>query len=73
MPSLLEAHKLSRARHRSASTGPNMEGLFDKLDEETSELRQYLQEFPAPRSTPGRPPAWLASGRQTVPERCENV
>ncbi len=45
-----------------------MEGLFDKLAEETSELRQHLQEFPAPGPRPeGRGVA--GSGRQTVPEK----
>ena len=67
MPSLLEAHKLSS---RSAQVGfdwPNMEGLFDKLSEETSELRRLLQEFPAPGPHPeGRGVA--GSGRQSIPE-----
>ena len=67
MPSLLEAHKLSS---RAAQTGfdwPNMDGLFDKLAEETAELRQRLQEFPAPGPRPeGR--GLAGSGRQKVPE-----
>jgi MazG family protein len=67
MPSLLEAHKLSSRAAQIGFDWPNMEGLFDKLDEETSELRQYLQEFPAPGPRPeGRGVA--GSGRQTVPE-----
>jgi NTP pyrophosphatase (non-canonical NTP hydrolase) len=41
--------------------------LFDKLAEETAELRQHLQEFPAPGPKPeGRGVA--GSGRQTIPE-----
>jgi len=44
-----------------------MEGLFVKLGEETAELRQHLQEFPAPGPRPeGR--GMAGSGRQTVPE-----
>jgi NTP pyrophosphatase (non-canonical NTP hydrolase) len=44
-----------------------MEGLFDKLGEETTELREHLQEFPAPGPRPeGRGVA--GSGRQAVPQ-----
>ena len=67
MPSMLEAHKLSS---RAAQTGfdwPHMEGLFEKLAEETAELRQQLQEFPAPGPHPeGRGVA--GSGRQIISE-----
>jgi ATP diphosphatase len=67
MPSLLEAHKLSSRAAQVGFDWPNMDGLFDKLAEETSELRQHLQEFPAPGPRPeGRGVA--GSGRQTVPE-----
>jgi MazG family protein len=67
MPSLMEAHKLSS---RAAQTGfdwPNIEGLFEKLREETEELRSELKEFPAPGPVPqGRGVA--GSGRTVVPE-----
>jgi MazG family protein len=67
MPSLLEAHKLSSRAAQMGFDWPNMEGLFDKLSEETLELRQHLQEFPAPGPRPeGRGVA--GSGRQTIPE-----
>jgi MazG family protein len=52
MPSLMEAYKLSS---RAAQTGfdwPDMEGLFEKLHEETVELQQELKEFPAPGPRP---------------------
>jgi nucleoside triphosphate diphosphatase len=52
MPALLEAHKLSS---RAANVGfdwPNIEGLFDKLREETAELQEHLKEFPAPGPQP---------------------
>ncbi len=67
MPSLLEAHKLSSRAAQVGFDWPNVEGLFEKLAEETTELRQHLQEFPAPGPRPeGRGVA--GSGRQTVPE-----
>lgn len=52
MPALLEAHKLST---RAANVGfdwPHVEGLFDKLREETAELQEHLKEFPAPGPQP---------------------
>jgi len=68
MPSMLEAHKLSS---RVAGVGfdwPNVDGLFDKLREETCELREHLKEFPAPGPHPqGRDVA--GSGRTVIPAR----
>src|ERR1022692_1254347 len=67
MPSLLEAHKLSSRAAQVGFDWPNIEGLFDKLAEETSELRQHLKDFPAPGPHPeGRGVA--GSGRQTISE-----
>jgi MazG family protein len=67
MPSLLEAHKLSSRAAQIGFDWPEIEGLFDKLVEETRELRQHLQEFPAPGPRPeGRGVA--GSGRQIIPE-----
>src|SRR5271157_3689854 len=40
MPSLLEAYKLSSRAAQAGFDWPNVEGLFDKLNEETSELRE---------------------------------
>jgi MazG family protein len=67
MPSLLEAHKLSSRAAQAGFDWPRVEGLFDKLDEETDELREQLKEFPAPGPRPqGRGVA--SSGRTVVPE-----
>ncbi len=70
MPSLIEAHKLSS---RAAQTGfdwPNIDGLFEKLQEETNELREQLREFPAPGPVPqGRGVA--SSGKTVVPEQLQ--
>lgn len=52
MPALLEASKISS---RAAQTGfdwPNIDGLFDKLTEETNELKAELKQFPAPGPQP---------------------
>ena len=67
MPALLEAHKLSSRAAQVGFDWPDIEALFDKLAEETDELRQHLQEFPAPGPRPeGRGVA--GSGRQAIPE-----
>jgi MazG family protein len=69
MPALLEAHKLSSRAAHVGFDWPNIDGLFDKLREETEELQEHLREFPAPGPRPqargvagaGRPqvPDWL--------------
>src|SRR5208283_2889377 len=67
MPALLEAHKLSSRAAQVGFDWPHIEALFDKLAEETDELREHLQEFPAPGPRPeGRGIA--GSGRQAIPE-----
>ncbi len=67
MPSLLEAHKLSSRAAQVGFDWPNVEGLFDKLEEETHELREHLKHFPAPGPRPqGRGVA--GAGRTVVPE-----
>jgi nucleoside triphosphate diphosphatase len=43
MPALLEAHKLSSRAARVGFDWPEISGLFEKLAEETSELREELQ------------------------------
>ena len=67
MPALLEAHKLSSRAARTGFDWPNIDGLFEKLHEETDELRAELKEFPAPGPSPeGKGIA--GSGRQKIPE-----
>jgi MazG family protein len=52
IPALLEAFKLSSRASRVGFDWPNIEALFDKLHEETEELRENLKEFPAPGPEP---------------------
>src|ERR1022692_3439105 len=46
MPALLEAHKLSSRAAHVGFDWPEMEGLFEKLAEETAELRDALKGAP---------------------------
>ena len=70
MPSLLEAHKLSSRAAEAGFDWPEVGGLFDKLREETGELREHLKEFPAPGPRPqGRGIA--GSGRTSIPEKLQ--
>jgi MazG family protein len=62
MPSLMEAHKISTRVANVGFDWPNIEGLFEKLSEETAELRRNLEEYPAR----GPQPQWanaVASAR----------
>ncbi len=68
MPSLLEASKLSSRAAQAGFDWPDVEGLFDKLGEETDELREHLKDFPDPGPRPqGRGVA--GSGRTVVPDQ----
>ena len=49
MPALMEAYKLSSRAAHVGFDWPEIEGLFDKLEEETAELREELK-CPGPRS-----------------------
>jgi tetrapyrrole methylase family protein/MazG family protein/ATP diphosphatase len=67
MPALLEGHKLSSRAAHVGFDWPNINGLFEKLSEETEELREHLREFPAPGPQPhGRGVA--GSGKPQIPE-----
>jgi MazG family protein len=67
MPALLEAYKLSSRAAQAGFDWPNVDGLFDKLKEETGELREQLNDFPPPGPRPqGR--GMAGSGRTPVSE-----
>jgi len=67
MPALLEAHKLSSRAAHVGFDWPNIQGLFEKLHEETEELQEQLKEFPAPGPQPqGRGVA--GAGRPQISE-----
>lgn len=67
IPALLEAYKLSSKAAHVGFEWPELEGLFDKLSEETSELRQEVAQLPQPVLPPGRGAA-SSSGGAAVPE-----
>lgn len=67
MPALMEAFKISSKAAQVGFEWPEIDGLFDKLAEETTELRQNLAEIPSPGP---RPPnrGVASSGKQLIPE-----
>jgi len=73
VPALLEASKLSSRAARVGFDWPSIDGLFDKLHEETDELKENLRDFPAPGPRPqGR--GLAGSGKQQVsPELRERL
>jgi MazG family protein len=52
VPALLEAFKLSSRAAHVGFDWPNIEGLLEKLQEEARELRQQIDQFPAPGPRP---------------------
>ena len=66
MPALLEAHKLSSRAAHVGFDWPEVAGLFEKLEEETTELKAELKHIPAPVQPAGRGVA--GSGKPQVPE-----
>jgi MazG family protein len=67
-PSLIEAHKLSSRAAQAGFDWPEIGGLFDKLKEETDELRDELKEYPAPGPRPNTRGV-AGSGRTPIPEK----
>jgi nucleoside triphosphate diphosphatase len=66
-PALIEAHKLSSRAAQVGFDWPDVQGLFDKLREESKELQEHLKEFPAPGPHPKN--RGIAGAREeTVPE-----
>jgi len=69
IPALLEAFKLSSRASHVGFDWPNIEGLFEKLSEETGELKKELENFPAPGPRPApRGVAGSRSGAVMPPE-----
>jgi len=66
IPALLEAYKLSSRAAHVGFDWPNIEGLFDKLSEETEELKQNLKEYPEPGPQPMGNARGIANARGTV-------
>jgi MazG family protein len=62
IPALLEAYKLSSKAAHVGFEWPELEGLFDKLREETGELRQEVAQLPQPVLPPGRSTAESRGG-----------
>src|SRR5882724_3502383 len=67
MPALMQAYKLSSRAAQVGFDWPDIEGLFEKLKEETQELRQGLEEFPAPGPRP-HSQGLAGAGKPIVPE-----
>ena len=67
MPALLEAHKLSSRAAHVGFDWPDMDGLFDKLHEETEELFELLKQFPEPGPRPQHRGV-AGAGRPQIPE-----
>jgi MazG family protein len=67
MPALMEAYKLSSRAAHVGFDWPDMDRLLEKLQEETAELQQGLEKFPAPGPRPQGRGVAGASG-QPVPE-----
>jgi len=67
MPALLEAHKLSSRAAHVGFDWPEIAGLFDKLQEETAELKAELKNLPTPAGASGKGVA--GSGKPNVPEQ----
>jgi len=55
MPALQEAHKISSKAAHVGFDWPAIEGLFEKLAEETSELREQVESIPATGSEGEKP------------------
>ena len=69
MPALMEAYKISSRVAHVGFDWPNIEGLFDKLNEEIDELRHNLKEYPAPGPQPHPATAVASAPGVKVPEQ----
>jgi len=71
MPSLMAAYKISSRAAQVGFDWPNIEALFDKLKEETHELRQNLEEYPEPGPQPVAASSTASARRVKVPEELQ--
>lgn len=62
MPALMEAQKISSKAAHTGFDWPHVEGLFEKLAEETAELQQQIEQMPPGALKP-------ESSRSAVPEQ----
>ena len=65
MPALLEAGKLSSRAAQAGFDWTEIQGLFEKLEEESEELKQQLRDFPAPGPHP-QARGTAGSGKQII-------
>jgi MazG family protein len=72
MPALMEAYKISSRVANVGFDWPNMEGLFDKLSEETNELRRNLEEYPEPGPQPQSANAAASARGAKISEELRN-
>ena len=68
MPSLMEAYKISTRVAHVGFDWPNIDGLFDKLHEETDELRRNLEEYPEPGPQPQSASSVASARGVKIPE-----
>jgi nucleoside triphosphate diphosphatase len=66
MPALQEAHKISSKAAHVGFDWPEVQGLFEKLTEETRELQEHLEGLPAAGSYSSHRPEIPASLREHV-------
>lgn len=69
IPALLEAFKLSSRAARIGFDWPDVEGIFDKLEEESQELREELRDAPKSALRPGKLGTADAKGQEPIPEK----
>jgi nucleoside triphosphate diphosphatase len=65
MPSLLEAHKISSKAAHVGFDWPTVEGLFEKLSEETRELQEHIRQLPQEALQP--------ANRSKIPEELREL
>ena len=70
MPALLEAHKLSSRAAHVGFDWPEIGGLFEKLEEETEELKHELRQLPSSPAPSGKGVA--GSGKPQIPQEARH-